>query len=363
MMASFLQKEKTWKSFEKEISHLNEHTQDHRRSAVRIFEDFTKKHYKRNAEQVIDELLKMKAESTQEEYEDSLYGMLQDWITYCQKREYAPTTIRVAFTNLRIYLYFMGIKTDDQDVKHRITLPKKIKEERHPLSKYEYRLIVETMHDFPLRQAMLLVLGSSGLRFGEAMKLRKKDLDTSGKRVRIHVRFNTKTRAGRTTFMSNEAYERLKSHLEKIGPDDYVFDDKKINYKNFQNIMIHALHRSCKRLGLDQKYESNNIGIITSHSFRAYFFTKAARKHGENYAHKLVGHGGYLMQYDRMTEDEKLEMYMDLEPDLVIYDQSKNEVELERLREENQDLKEMKKEIQSLKDEIARKNQILDVNY
>ena len=69
------------------------------------------------------------------------------------------------------------------------------------------------------------------------------------------------------------------------------------------------------------------------------------------------------MQYDRMTEDEKLEMYMDLEPDLVIYDQSKNEVELERLREENQDLKEMKKEIQSLKDEIARKNQILDVNY
>ena len=45
----------------------------------------------------------------------------------------------------------------------------------------------------------------------------------------------------------------------------------------------------------------------------------------------------------------------------VIYDQSKNEVELERLREENQDLKEMKKEIQSLKNEIARKNQILEI--
>ena len=56
MMASFLQKEKTWKSFEKEISHQNEHTQAHRRSSVRIFEEF-KKSTKRNAEQVIDELL------------------------------------------------------------------------------------------------------------------------------------------------------------------------------------------------------------------------------------------------------------------------------------------------------------------
>ncbi len=62
-----------------------------------------------------------------------------------------------------------------------------------------------------------------------------------------------------------------------------------------------------------------------------------------------------------MTEEEKMEMYLELESHLMIFDQTKNEIVIERLREENQYLKEMKKEIQSLKDEIARKNQILEI--
>ena len=62
-----------------------------------------------------------------------------------------------------------------------------------------------------------------------------------------------------------------------------------------------------------------------------------------------------------MTEEEKMEMYLGLESHLMIFDQTKNEIVIERLREENQDLKEMKKEIQSLRDEIARKNQILEI--
>ena len=62
-----------------------------------------------------------------------------------------------------------------------------------------------------------------------------------------------------------------------------------------------------------------------------------------------------------MTEEEKMEMYLELESHLMIFDQTKNEIVIERLREENQDLKEMKKEIQSLRDEIARKNQILEI--
>ena len=116
-----------------------------------------------------------------------------------------------------------------------------------------------------------------------------------------------------------------------------------------------------RRLGMDSRYSNNKFRKITSHSFRAYFFTNACRVHGENYAHRLVGHGGYLTQYDRMTEEEKMEMYLELESHLMIFDQTKNEIVIERLSEENQYLKEMKKEIQSLKDEIARKNQILEI--
>lgn len=41
------------------------------------------------------------------------------------------------------------------------------------------------------------------------------------------------------------------------------------------------------------------------------------------------------MQYDRLTDEEKLEMYLELEPDLLIYDQAKNEEKIRRLKEAN----------------------------
>ena len=75
-------------------------------------------------------------------------------------------------------------------------------------------------------------------------------------------------------------------------------------------------------------YSSNRFYKITSHSFRAYFFTAATRKHGENYAHKMTGHGGYLIQYDRYDDETKLKMYLELEPDLVVFDQTKNEIQI-----------------------------------
>ena len=114
------------------------------------------------------------------------------------------------------------------------------------------------------------------------------------------------------------------------------------------------LGRLVDKLNLCSRYQSNNIRMITSHSFRAYFFTKAARKHGENYAHKMTGHGGYLMQYDRLTEDEKLQMYLELESELVIYDQSKNEIEIKRLEEKTKEIDDLKDEIQKLREAQAK---------
>jgi len=63
----------------------------------------------------------------------------------------------------------------------------------------------------------------------------------------------------------------------------------------------------------------------------------------------MTGHGGYLMEYNRMTEDEKLGLYLTLEPDLLVFDQTKNELEIDRLKEENQTIEQLRKEMQQLK--------------
>ena len=41
-------------------------------------------------------------------------------------------------------------------------------------------------------------------------------------------------------------------------------------------------------------------------------------KHDPNFAKKLTGQKGYLLQYDRMTDKEKLDKYLEFEKDLII---------------------------------------------
>jgi len=58
------------------------------------------------------------------------------------------------------------------------------------------------------------------------------------------------------------------------------------------------------------------------------------------------GHGGYLSQYDRMSDEKKLEWFLELEPKLMINEEV-------RLREENR-IKELQiKELKSDKNRIA----------
>lgn len=323
-MTSFLIEPKSYESYEQQISTEPASTQRSKKYANSNFEKFVSETYDgKSIDEIIDELFSFKTDNGQE-FEDALYGMLQKWINWNERRDISPSTIKVAFSNLRKYLFYRNIRTNEQDIRNSLRFPKTPKEEKHPLSDSEYRAIVDGLAKNPLYQSVCLALGSSGMRIGELMNVRKKDLDLSTKRITVKIPPNTKTRTGRTTFFTKEVEEKIKKRLGELNPDDYVFC-KKSPYSGGFNFRL-ALLRILKRLGLDEKYQSNNYCKISPHSFRAYFFTKAARKHDVNYAHRMIGHGGYLMQYDRMTEEEKMDMYIELEPDLVVYDQTKNKL-------------------------------------
>ena len=351
-MSSFLSKKKDGKSFDDTLSTAPESTQKNKRYAIKLFDSFVDGNYLgRTTSDVIEELRQLKTQDIQI-YEDALYGMLQDWIVWNEKNGLGNFTIRVAFSNIRKYLFHLGVKTNEQDIKEYLRFGKRTRENRHPLSQMEYRRIIDGLSRHPIVQALFLGLGSSGMRIGEALSLKKKDLDLTGQRIIVNIPANTKTRTGRVTYLSLETEKILRPHLENIGPDDYVFatNDSKDNSSSVRTMLA----RLVDKLELVDRYQSNNIRKITTHSFRAYFFTKAARMHGENYAHKITGHGGYLMQYDRMTEDEKLEMYLQLEPELTVYEQTKNELELSRLRDKVEQIDELKQEVQKLRETQAK---------
>ncbi len=358
-MTSFLYKKKDETSFDDVLSAAPESTQINKKYAIKLFEKFVGASYPgRTTKNVIDELCLLKKQDSQT-YEDALYGLLQDWINWNQTSGRCNSTIRVAFSNLRQYLFHHGIKTDEQNIKQYLRFGKRTQEDKHPLSQVQYQKIIHALARHPLVQGLFLALGSSGMRIGEALSLKKKDLDLSGIRIKVNIPANTKTRAGRTTYLSFEAEKILRSHLDNIGLDDHVFTLK--NSNDVSSSVRTMLSRTVDRLQLVDKYQSNNIRKITTHSFRAYFFTKASRKHGENYAHKMTGHGGYLIQYDRFTEDEKLEMYITLEPDLVVSDQSKNELEISRLKQDNTSITTLREEIEKLKaEQVQRDKAVLE---
>ena len=353
-MTSFLIEPKSYESYEQQISTEPASTQRSKNYAISNFEKFVSETYDgKSIDEIIDELFSFKTDNGQE-FEDALYGMLQKWINWNERRDISPSTIKVAFSNLRKYLFYRNIRTNEQDIRNSLRFPKTPKEEKHPLSDSEYRAIVDGLAKNPLYQSVCLALGSSGMRIGELMNVRKKDLDLSTKRITVKIPPNTKTRTGRTTFFTKEVEEKIKKRLGDLNPDDYVFC-KKSPYSGGFNFRL-ALRRILKRLGLDEKYQSNNYCKISPHSFRAYFFTKAARKHDVNYAHRIIGHGGYLMQYDRMTEEEKMDMYIELEPDLVVYDQTKNKLKIEQLKEENASISQLREEVGRLREQQAKQD-------
>ncbi len=230
-----------------------------------------------------------------------------------------------------------------EDIKHNISLPKILKEEKYPISLEEIRKIIAEANF--KKKALYLVLLSSGMRVGETVQLKKKHFDLSTKRAMIKIPADyTKTKQGRTVFISKEATTAIKPLLRKIDDNDGVFSkNENPHYAVCAEEM--TFKRILTNVGLVESYESSRTNKITMHSFRAYFFTKATRKHGENYAHMMIGHGGYLMQYDRLTDGEKLEMYLELEPDLLIDEFIIKDRKIEDLEKKNLEIEELKQEM------------------
>jgi len=147
-----------------------------------------------------------------------------------------------------------------------------------------------------------------------------------------------KFKRGRTVVIGKEAGERIKQILKKIDDDELVFGtgENPISSRvNKEAILRNALIK----IGLDMKYDDTGRFQINTHSFRAYFITRVSR-HDANIAKKLAGEKGYLLQYDRLTDEEYVENYLKFEDDLTVFDltqrDQKQNLKQKELDEKNQ---------------------------
>jgi len=314
-MSSFSIKNRTRQTFLDKIQVKSIGTRKAYQSSLVNFADFCLEQYNQsNIDEIIKEILLLK----DLEREQAVFDMLQNWVNWNNSDKRGSATILSYFSRVRIYFHYRGIKISDREVKENIVFPRLVKEELHGLTLDEIRIILYNAH--PMKKVLYLSLLSSGMRIGEALQLRKRDLDTTQERIKIRIQAEyTKTNTARTTFVSKEVSRYLLTRIRGLDDDELVFG-KHDNIQYAVTNEIQVFHHACDRSELNEKYHSNGRRMISLHSFRAFFITKVSRK-DHNFAKKLAGQKGYLLQYDRMNDEEKLDLYLQIEPSLCVYSQ------------------------------------------
>jgi len=257
-----------------------------------------------------------------------------NWLT----RDHAPSTVWNYFTSIRKYLHYRGVRITKDDVDDELELPKKVEKDMHPLQLEEIRQILKEMRH---RDKVLFMFQvSSGVRIGELVQLQKKHFILDRERIMVKISSRiAKFRRARTTFVTKETGMMLTSILKQKNDDDLVFGTVN-DVHAAESTKGDLLRRHLKMHGLDEKYEETGFHKINTHSFRAYFVTKASRSDA-NIAKKLAGEKGYLLQYDRLTDDELLEEYLKFEDSLLIYDDSIKAAKVAKLNRENDENKKL----------------------
>jgi len=306
-------------------------TQANATTALNLFDHFCNGMYQKHGDPVI---LDIEQAINEDGNYDRLYRLcngfvlwlLEDHLEILVKkyrhsepiRKHNPSTVRRTISSMRQYFEEFGrIDFSERKFRRMVKLPREIHQDPEPFTKDEIRDFVDNAS--PQRKALYMLLKDSGMRIGEAVQLKKSDIDFTSNPVTINILANyTKLQQSRITFVTRETTTFLKRLVSKKQDDDLIFGASK-NEKQCVNNEEVLFARTRKILGYEKKYESNNRHTKNLHSFRAFCATQLTEAYDEDFAHGFIGHKGYLRQYIR-NKDKLGEKYLRSENHLMIYE-------------------------------------------
>ena len=329
-----LTKTRTKESFAEKIASQAKGSQEGFWIAIDNFEKFSMEKF--GKVNILPDML----ESTDEE----VFDTLQSWINWNSNKAQSTTTIY--FSRLKKYFRYFGLKLDPQDIKDELEFKHSVSEELYGMTLEDIQKIFDDF-DYDTKVQYMCQL-SSLMRIGEIVQIRKKHLQLDKENIIVRIPAHiAKFNKGRTTFFSKEASTLLRPKLRTLDDDDLVFA-KNENHRYAEINSEQKLRRCTIRVGLDMRYESTNRFYINTHSFRAYGITKLSR-HDPNFAKKIAGQKGYLLQYDRISDEEKLERYQELEGELTIDNTRKLKQVIEKQKKEADEVVKLKIELAEMR--------------
>ena len=258
----------------------------------------------------------------------NVYTLLDDYVDWLSKSGLSPNSIKDYIASSVKFLRTYDVEINRDLLRDKVSLPRtySVTRDRIPTPEELKRLL---LHTNIRGKAVLTALASSGMRSGELLSLRVKDIDFSKRPATVSLRAEiTKDRLERICFMSDEAAAFLKEYLGERGknPDAYVFqgrhqgvdnegkvkfvrgewENKPMSYWNLDVIVSSTLRAA----GLLQKDEHGR-DIIHVHSFRKFFFTRMLGVLGREMTEALMGHRQFLdSAYRRYTQEDLGQAYL-----------------------------------------------------
>jgi len=272
-----------------------------------------------------------------------VYKVFERFVSELDKAGLSPHTINGYVNRVKQYFAYNDVVLDKTAFRVKVGLPRVSEPDDRAPTVEELRRILAWGK---LRtKALILVLASSGMRLGEAIRLKVGDIDFNSRPVRVQLspKVASKTGEGRITYISDEAAEYLRQYLgERINyPEAWVFPSEADESRHMSEDRAWRTIVDCiEKAGLGKAKEKTVMGRrkLHPHSLRKFFFSRVVGVIGETAAHALMGHGSYLKTYYKRPEEERARDYLRCMPQLTIFTESadmkrwKDEAKIEAIK-------------------------------
>lgn len=182
----------------------------------------------------------------------------------------------------------------------------------YELKRRMIRDVLETLPEWG--QVLVLVLAGSGMRVGEAMQLRREDVDFSRRPVMVRVRAEyTKGKMPRITLLTSEAAEALERYLARRTDEDArLFPFAKSTFE-------WHWRRGVDAKGYGERDPITGHRMMHIHMLRKWFISRFSLVARKEVAEFLAGHTGYLsMSYTRFTHKQLRKQFLKAEKKISV---------------------------------------------
>ena len=327
------------------------HSEKGARDFLKSFDSFLKLKYPDNNKAEMFEFFRNNKDSNQ------VYVYLNQFIQYLMSNGLASRTVKIKLMFAKSYFRSKGVSVYNEDVKQFVMIPKTLKRIKKPMTRDHVKKLLERCWD--RQRALILTLVSSGMRVGEAIQIRVRDVDTTKHPTRIFLRAETtKGREDAFAFISDEATEKLLPLLEGKRETDYVFTE---DYKPLKSVHVKITQftKLRSRCGLNEKQNgSDNRYVVHLHGTRGVFYTEALEVLGEGKAHAMIRHHGYIDTYYQKDVDKMADDYLKIMPRVTISDDARIEYSEENTKRVEQKIKSMEEDYQRMQRKLERLERI-----